>query len=88
MLLIVWETQFKKDYKVAVKRNKDLSKLLSIITDLQQGKPLPAKNKNHKLKGNYSGSWECHIEPDWLLIYELTKVELILVRTGTHADLF
>ncbi len=87
MLCIIWQTQFKKDYKVAIKRNLNLKKLEIIINILQSGKTLPPKNKNHKLKGNYNGCWECHIEPDWLLIYELTKEELILVRMGTHADL-
>jgi mRNA interferase YafQ len=49
---------------------------------------LPIKNRNHKLKGNFKDYWECHIEPDWLLIYKLTSTEVILARTGTHADLF
>lgn len=88
MLLIVWQTQFKKDFKNIKKREKKLEKLAHIITELQQGKQLPPKNKNHKLKGNYLDYWECHIEPDWLLIYKLTTTELILVRTGSHSDLF
>ncbi len=88
MLSIVWQTQFKKDFKNTQKRGKKLEKLAHIITDLQQSKQLPPKNKNHKLKGNYIDCWECHIEPDWLLIYKLTPTELILVRTGSHSDLF
>jgi mRNA interferase YafQ len=88
MLPIVWQTQFKKDFKVITKRSKNLEKLAFIINELQHNRSLPAKNKNHKLKGNYVHCWECHIEPDWLLIYKVTAEELILIRTGTHADLF
>lgn len=88
MLVIVWESQFKKDFKKATKRNMDLEKLAYIIKELQHRRTLPPKNKNHKLKGNYVDCWECHIEPDWLLIYQLTSEELILVRTGSHSDLF
>lgn len=69
------------------KRNKDLKKLKDIINCKRMSNFL-LKNRNHKLKGNYIGYWECHIELDWLLIYKLTKKELILIRTGTHADLF
>ena len=88
MLTIVWENQFKKDFSTATKRKKDLNKLAFIINELQHQRSLPPKNRNHKLKGNYAHSWECHIEPDWLLIYEVTKTELILIRTGSHSDLF
>lgn len=88
MLIIVWESQFKKDFKSVTKRAKDLGKLESIIYALQNSQTLPPKNRNHKLKGDYVGCWECHIEPDWLLIYILTQKELILVRTGSHSDLF
>ena len=88
MLGITWTSQFKKDFKVASKRNTSLNKLKRIIDTLQNENPLPPKNKDHKLKGNYRGFRECHIEPDWLLIYKTTKSELILVRTGTHSDLF
>jgi len=88
MLVIVWESQFKKDFKLIIKRQKKLEKLHFIINELQHSRPLPPKNKNHRLKGNYADCWECHIEPDWLLIYQITNEELILIRTGTHADLF
>ena len=88
MLTIVWESQFKRDFKNATKRKKKLEKLAHIINELQHKKTLPPKNKTHKLKGNYADCWECHIEPDWLLIYVLTPEELILVRTGSHSDLF
>lgn len=88
MLTIVWESQFKKDFSLATKRGKNLEKLALIIENLQTKTPLPPKNKNHKLKGNYINCWECHIEPDWLLIYKTTNKELILIRTGSHSDLF
>jgi len=88
MLLIIWQTQFKKDFKNAKKQGKKLEKLAHIITELQHGRKLSPKNKNHKLKGNYTDCWECHIEPDWLLIYKLNKKELILIRNGSHSDLF
>jgi len=88
MIAIVWQSQFKKDFKNILKRKKKLSKLESIIKKLQSCHSLPFKNKNHKLKGNYTSCWECHIEPDWLLIYKLTTDELILIRTGSHSDLF
>ena len=88
MLTIVWRHQFKKDFKNTTKRKRKLEKLAHIINELQHNRPLSPKNKNHKLKGNYVNYWECHIEPDWLLIYKLTAKELILVRTGSHSDLF
>lgn len=88
MLIIVWGSQFKKDFKLITKRQKKLDKLQFIISELQHGRSLPPKNKNHKLRGNYADCWECRIEPDWLLIYQMTSEALILIRTGTHADLF
>jgi mRNA interferase YafQ len=88
MLALVWESQFKRDFKLITKRQKKLEKLQFIISELQHSRLLPPKNKNHKLKGNYADCWECHIEPDWLLIYQITNEELVLVRTGSHADLF
>jgi len=88
VLVIVWENQFKKDFSLVTKRKKKIEKLAVIINELQYGKMLPPKNRNHKLKGNYVNCWECHIEPDWLLIYKVTETELILIRTGSHSDLF
>lgn len=88
MLKTISHKQFDRDLKLAKKRGKDLQKIAFIIKELQNGKTLPAKNRNHKLKGSYADCLECHIEPDWLLIYALTEVELILIRTGTHSDLF
>lgn len=88
MLAIVWQSQFKRDFKNAMKRARNMEKLAHIVYELQHSRALPPRNKNHKLKGNYVNCWECHIEPDWLLIYQLTAEELILIRTGSHADLF
>ena len=88
MLKPVYLRQFEKDLARAIKRNKDIEKLKAVIIIIYEGKVLPAKYRNHKLRGDYNGYWECHIEPDWLLIYKKTDAELILVRLGTHADLF
>lgn len=71
-----------------MKRGYKMSLLQQIIDILRIPALLPAKNKDHNLSGNYSGYKECHIEPDWLLIYKQTDNELKLDRTGTHADLF
>jgi len=81
--------QFKKDYKLAEKQGLDLNKLKEVITLLANGDPLPPKNKDHQLKGNFKGYRECHIEPDWLLIYKIQDDMLILtlVRTGSHSKL-
>ena len=80
--------QFKRDYKKAKKRGCDISKLLEMVTRLASGEKLEPKYKDHILGGQYPDCRECHIEPDWLLIYQLTEEELVLIRTGSHADLF
>jgi len=81
-------TRFKKDLRRAAKRRYDLEKLARVIDALAAGEKLPARFSNHKLSGNWGGHWECHIEPDWLLIYYYEDDYLVLARTGTHADLF
>ena len=83
-------TRFQKDLKRVQKRGYDLELLKEIIKLLAQGEPLPEKNRDHSLSGVFSGCRECHIQPDWLLIYEIDGDELILylTRTGTHSDLF
>ena len=83
-------TKFQKDLKRAQKRGYDIGLLTEVIRKLAAGEPLPAKNKDHPLSGDYVGCRECHITPDWLLIYETTDKELVLylLRTGTHSDLF
>ncbi|MCX6974165.1 MAG: type II toxin-antitoxin system YafQ family toxin [Verrucomicrobia bacterium] len=80
--------QFKKDIKRQQKRSKDLSKLKEVIDLLLEKKPLPPKNRDHQLSGEWSGHRDCHIEPDWILIYKILEDELRLERTGTHSDLF
>lgn len=81
-------TSFKKDLKRIVKRRYALKKLETVIDILALGGALPPRYRNHKLLGNYVGHMECHIEPDWLLIYYYDGDFLNLVRTGTHTDLF
>ncbi|MGN1014101.1 MAG: type II toxin-antitoxin system YafQ family toxin [Butyricicoccus sp.] len=90
MYFIKPTTKFQRDLKKAKKRGYDISLLSDIIKRLANGESLPAKNKDHLLGGNYSGCRECHITPDWLLIYEIDNDTLILylTRTGTHSDLF
>ena len=82
--------KFKKSLRLAQKRGLDISKLELVVDTLLQGMPLEAKYRDHELKGRYSGFRECHIQPDWLLIYlkEEDVVTLTLVDTGSHADLF
>ena len=82
------DTQFKKDVKRTLKRNKDINKLKKIINLLVNAEKLPPENRDHQLKGTLKDCRECHIEPDWLLIYRIEGSELCLVRTGTHSDLF
>ncbi|MDD3287857.1 MAG: type II toxin-antitoxin system YafQ family toxin [Alphaproteobacteria bacterium] len=79
---------FKKDLKLSVKRGKAIGKMQTIIDLLLYDKPLPLKNRPHKLSGEYTELWECHIEPDWLMIYDITEVEVRLYRIGSHSDLF
>ena len=81
-------TQFKKDVKRMGKRGKEFEEFKQVIGKLVTGKKLETKYRDHYLVGQYKGSRECHIEPDWLLIYEITDDELVLIRTGTHSDLF
>lgn len=87
---IVWTSQFKRDYRQAVKRNLDISLLDDIIRALSRGEKLPEKNKDHPLTGNWVGHRECYILPGWLLIYRIEDEVLILTlaRTGTHSSLF
>ncbi|MBQ3583175.1 MAG: type II toxin-antitoxin system YafQ family toxin [Lachnospiraceae bacterium] len=88
MLDIRYSTKFKKDFKTCMKRNYKIALLQQVIDILRIPDTLPVKNKDHSLSGNYSGYRECHIEPDWLLIYQQVGNELLLYRTGTHSDLF
>lgn len=83
-------TQFKRDLKKAQKQNKNLDLLNKVLQQLTDGIPLPEKNRDHALTGNYAGCRECHIQPDWLLIYEIAEdtIFLYLTRTGSHSELF
>ena len=87
---VKWSSRFKKGYKLAKKRGLDISLLGNVIYKLQRGISLDDKNHDHELKGKYKGFRECHIQPDWLLIYliEDDVLTLTLVDTGTHSDLF
>jgi mRNA interferase YafQ len=85
---ITQTNQFKKDIKRQQKRGKNLQKLKVLIELLFDHQSLPEKNRDHALAGDWNGWRDCHVEPDWLLIYKLSSEELLLGRTGTHADLF
>lgn len=90
MLDIQYEKSFKKDYKRMLKRGCNPQNLLDVLSFLVNQQPLPEKYRDHNLSGNYAGYRECHIEPDWLLIYKIfnDKLVLVLTRTGSHSDLF
>ena len=83
-------SRFQKDLKKAQKRGLNLELLAEVIKKLAAGEELPPRNRDHALIGDYSGCRECHIQPNWLLIYEVEQEELFLylIRTGTHSDLF
>ncbi len=83
-----YTTQFKKDFKLCKKRGYNMQKIKSIMKLLESGKQLSEKNKDHNLTGNYVNCRECHIQSDWLLIYQLFDHDITFIRTGTHSDLF
>jgi mRNA interferase YafQ len=85
---IIRSAQFKRDVKLAQKRGKDLTKLRELILLLVEEKSLPLRYKDHSLSGEWNHHRDCHLEPDWLLLYKIIKNDLFLVRTGTHSDLF
>ncbi len=88
MKRIIIANRFKKEFKLMIKRGVDEKKFQQVIASLASNKPLSNKYRDHKLIGDYQGSRELHIEPDWLLIYQVLGDEIILERTGTHSDLF
>ena len=90
MYSIVYTNQFKKSVKRCVKRGLDVSLITEAVNLLQKDGSLPASYKPHKLGGQYSGCWECHLEPDWLLVWRQNDaiLELVFVDTGSHSDLF
>ena len=87
---VKFTNQFKKDLKLAQKQGKNTDKLFTVIEKLANGDPLEAKYRDHELVGNYKGCRECHIEPDWLLVYEIMDDVLVLMlyRLGSHSELF
>lgn len=90
MLKIYYTAKFKKDLKKAVKQGKDIEALEKVVDTLRERKELDPKYRNHNLTGNYRGLKECHIGPDWLLVYKIEedKLLLILSRLGSHSELF
>ena len=88
MLEVRATTRFKKEVKKAARQQKDMPRLGAVLDLLQAEKPLPERNLDHALTGNYVGHRECHLSPDWLLIYKIEDGTLILVRTGSHSELF
>ena len=87
---VKFTSQFKKDLKLAKKQNKNLDRLFETVNIIASGGTLDASCRDHELSGNYKGTRECHIEPDWLLIYEIRGEVLVLMlyRLGTHSELF
>ena len=90
MYKIVASRKFQKDFKKALKRGLQESLLKDVALLLEKSGNLPPKFKSHKLSGKYNGLWECHIQPDWLLVYKVENEKLVLklIRTGSHSDLF
>ncbi len=88
MLTIRRTSQFKRDVKRLLQSGKDIEKLLSIVKELAEGRKLSPKCYDHPLIGKYKDKRDCHIEPDWILIYAITDDELVLYRTGSHSQLF
>ncbi len=87
---IKWTSRFKKDYKTMMKQGADIALLDKIIEKLGNGEALPPANRDHSLIGSYAGARECHVKPDWLLIYRVYEDVLVLslIRTGSHCELF
>ena len=83
-----YTTQFERDLRRMQRRGKDIAKLKTVLAALVNEESLADRHRDHGLTGNFKGRRECHIEPDWLLVYKLAGVEIIFERTGTHADLF
>jgi len=88
MLIPRRSSQFKRDFKLAMKRGLPISKIEKVMETLVTETPLEPKHKDHPLSGDYKGHRECHIEPDWLLIYAISYPDIFFVRTGSHSDLF
>jgi mRNA interferase YafQ len=87
-LELVATTAFERDLRRIRKQGLDLDRLDAIVETLLASRPLPPRCRPHPLRGDWTGHWDCHVQPDWLLLYRLTAKELILVRTGSHSELF
>ena len=85
---VIWKQVCERDLVRMIGRGKNREKFLDVVFVLKSQGRLPIQHRPHKLSGKYEGLWECHIESNWLLIYKVTEKEVILARTGTHADLF
>ena len=88
MLEPLYTNQFKRDLRLMVKRSKHADKFKIVAEHLIRQQPLEPRLRNHRLSGEYQGRWECHLEPDWLLVYKLSETTIVFERTGTHSDLF
>lgn len=88
MLEIIETKKFEKDMKLAKRRGKSMSKIRAVVNTLAKEELLSEKHRPHRLLGNWNSFHECHIEPDWLLIYKIEEGTLVLARTGSHSDLF
>ena len=88
MLSSVYLKSFEKEIARDKRRGKNLANLRKVMKMIIYEEPLPPKYRNHKLKGEFEGYWECHVEPDWLLLYKKTGTHVYFARTGTHSDLF
>ena len=88
MLYPVRSSQFRKDLKKAHRQGKDLNELQAVILALSEERPLEERLRDHELSGNWRGYRECHVNPDWLLIYKVAEDELKLARIGSHSELF
>jgi mRNA interferase YafQ len=88
MRRIAQRKRFRDDLKRQMRRGKDIDDLIAVVELLAEQGAVPSAYHPHRLSGEWRGVWECHIEPDWLLIYTVTDEEVLLIRTGTHADLF
>jgi len=88
MLEVVFKSRFRKDLKKLKSSNREEERLFAVVELLAERKPLPESARDHALIGDYKGHRECHLSPDWLLVFQATETELILVRTGSHSELF
>ena len=85
---LIYTSQFRRELRRARRRGKDTSKLDAIVAQLRAGEPLDPRQRRHQLTGNWHPAWECHIEPDWLLVWLEDDAAITLMRTGTHSDIF